>query len=99
MKRISLALLLFTGIAAPLAHLHSQSASAPAVAPAATPILKVVTPVITISIVDKLKSPIEQLQAMKTANQVMLDQQAKTLQALDELQKQAEELKTFGKRS
>ena len=99
MKRISLALLLLAGITAPLAHLHSQSAPTPAAAPAATPTLKAVAQVITISIVDKLKSPIEQLQAMKTANQALLDQQAKTLQALDELQKQAEELKTFGKRS
>ncbi len=39
------------------------------------------------------------LQAMKAANQDMIDRQEKTLKALDELRAQAEQLKTFGKRT
>jgi len=55
--------------------------------------------VITINICPQLKNPLLQLQAMKQANQAMIEQQTKTLQALDELQKQADELKIYGKRS
>lgn len=55
--------------------------------------------VFVINLVPHLKDPIQQLQAIKAANQAALDKQAKTLQALDELQKQADELKIFGKRS
>jgi hypothetical protein len=55
--------------------------------------------VLTVNIVPQLKAPLAQIQAIKLTNQAALDQQAKTLQALDELQKQAEELKTFAKRS
>jgi len=91
MKRLATLLLLLGAVMAPFAHLQSQSAPAPA--------QPVATQVITINIVAQLKSPLADLQALKAANQATLDQQAKTLQALDELQKQAEELKIFGKRS
>ena len=94
MKRLSIALLFLGAGMAPLEQLHSQSASTPA----ASAVQPMVTQV-TINIVPQLKSPLAQLEALKAANQTMLEQQAKTLQALDDLQKQAEELKVFGKRS
>ena len=54
---------------------------------------------VTANISSKLKAPTEQLQAIKAANQAALEKQAKTLEAIAEMQKAAEELKTFGKRS
>jgi hypothetical protein len=68
-------------------------------APAAPKVAELPKAVIQINLVPHLKDPIQQLQAIKAANQAQLDKQAKTLQALDALQKQAEELKFFGKRS
>ena len=99
MKRTFITLLVLGAILAPLAHLHSQSAQ-PAPTAAASPSPAPATPlVITINICPQLKNPLLQLDAMKKANQAMIEQQAKTLQTLDELQKQAEELKIYGKRS
>ncbi|MCE9611780.1 MAG: hypothetical protein K8R23_16390 [Chthoniobacter sp.] len=46
-----------------------------------------------------VKSPQQILQAMKVKNQELLEKQAVTLQKLDELEKDAEQLKIFGKRS
>lgn len=45
------------------------------------------------------KSPQQILQAMKLKNQELLEKQAVTLQKLEELEKDAEQLKIFGKRS
>lgn len=44
-------------------------------------------------------TPLASLQQMKAANQALLEQQQKTLQALDDLAKEAEQLKVMGKRS
>lgn len=102
MKRRSILLLVIAAAVAPLAHLHSQSAPAPATAqaqPGAPASAPAKVTVITINLVPHLKSPLDELQAIKAANQKALDQQTKTLQALDELQKAAEELRIFGKRS
>lgn len=92
MKPLSILVLLIGGVLAPFAHLHSQSAQ-PMTAPTRP------AQMITVNIVEQIKAPIAQLQAIKVANQAALDKQAKTLQALDELQKQADELKIYGKRS
>lgn len=45
------------------------------------------------------KSPQQILQAVKLKNQELLEKQAVTLQKLDELEKDAEQLKIFAKRS
>lgn len=97
MKRTFLFILVIGAALAPLAHLNSQLAQPVPVVP--PPVKPTAAPAIAINIVPQIKAPIAQLKAMKAANQTMIDQQAKTLQALDELQKQAEELKIFGKRS
>jgi hypothetical protein len=48
---------------------------------------------------ESLADTIKLLQAMKTANDEVLKKQEATLQALEELQKAADEIKIFGKRS
>ena len=45
------------------------------------------------------QSPAQMLQAMKAKNQDIIEKQAQTLQKLDELAKEAEQLKIFAKRS
>lgn len=45
------------------------------------------------------KSPLQMLQAIKTANAALMESQKKTLETLDEMKKTAEQIKTFGKRS
>jgi hypothetical protein len=44
------------------------------------------------------KSPVQQLQALKAANQALLDKQAGALLKLDELQKEAAQVKFLSKR-
>ena len=46
-----------------------------------------------------LPSPLQILQAMKAKNQDLIEKQTATLQKLDELEKEAEQLKIFGKRT
>ncbi|HYY13369.1 MAG TPA: hypothetical protein VE758_02935 [Chthoniobacterales bacterium] len=48
---------------------------------------------------ESLPSAIKLLQEMKTANAEVLKKQEAALQALEELQKAADEIKIFGKRS
>ncbi|HEX8311013.1 MAG TPA: hypothetical protein VF614_06840 [Chthoniobacteraceae bacterium] len=45
------------------------------------------------------KSSLQSLQEMKARNQQMLEKQAKTLLQLDELQKEAQQIKALGARS
>ncbi len=45
------------------------------------------------------KSPLQILQAMKAKNQELIDKQQQTLLQLDTLEKEAEQLKIFAKRS
>lgn len=45
------------------------------------------------------KSPLQTLQAIKTANTALIESQKKTLETLDEMKKTAEQIKVFGKRS
>ena len=45
------------------------------------------------------KSPLQTLQAMKLKNQELIEKQTATLQKLDAIEKDAEQLKIFGKRS
>jgi hypothetical protein len=48
---------------------------------------------------DDLVDAIKSLQEMKAANEELLQKQQATLQALDELQKQADQLRIYSKRS
>ena len=45
------------------------------------------------------KSPLETLQTMKTQNATLLEKQAATLLKLDEIAKEAQQIKFLGKRS
>jgi hypothetical protein len=45
------------------------------------------------------KSPLQQLQEMKTKNQALIEQQAAALQKLDAIQKEAEQVKFLAKRT
>ena len=45
------------------------------------------------------KSPAEQLKALKTKNAVIIEQQRATLLKLEEMEKQAEQIRILGKRS
>jgi hypothetical protein len=65
---------------------HGQSPG-PATAPAAA------------FVSDSLPVALKQLQEMKTANEELLKKQQAALQQLEELQKAADEIKIFGKRS
>ncbi|MDP9292535.1 MAG: hypothetical protein M3O82_09255 [Verrucomicrobiota bacterium] len=44
-------------------------------------------------------TPLASIQQMKAANQALIEQQQKTLQVLDDLGKEAEQLKVMGKRT
>lgn len=73
-------------LAMPVGRLNSQSAPAAA-------------QVITINIVPQIQAPMSELQTLKAANEATIAKQAKTLEALNELQKMADELKIYAKRS
>jgi serine protease inhibitor ecotin len=45
------------------------------------------------------KTPLQQAQALKAKNLELIEKQTQTLLKLDEIEKQAEQLKFFGKRS
>ena len=45
------------------------------------------------------KSPLEQLKAIRDANAKLLEQQTKTLQQLDEMEKTSQSLKVLGRRA
>jgi hypothetical protein len=45
------------------------------------------------------KSPIDQLKALKAKNAELIEKQTATLQKLDEMDKQAEQLRFFSKRT
>ena len=45
------------------------------------------------------KTPIDQLKALKAKNAELLEKQTATLQKLDEMDKQAEQMRFFSKRS
>jgi hypothetical protein len=44
------------------------------------------------------QTPVQVLQAAKAANDLLIEQQKKTLATLDEMKKTAEQIKIFGKR-
>ncbi|MGB8355650.1 MAG: hypothetical protein WCD79_17255 [Chthoniobacteraceae bacterium] len=48
---------------------------------------------------DPQKTPLQTLQDIKAANATLIDQQKKTLDTLDDMQKTADQIKAFSKRS
>ena len=87
MKRPLLFLIVALGLAALRTDLRSQDA-APAPAPAPAPIAPIPN-----------GPPLEMLKAIRDANARLLEQQAATLQKLDEMEKSSQTLKVLGKRS
>jgi hypothetical protein len=73
---------------------------APVIVPAVSPAIVSATPTAA-AVVDSNSLPltIKMLQEMKAANEDMLKKQEVALQQLDDLQKAADEIKVFGKRS
>jgi hypothetical protein len=89
MKRTLLFLAVVIGLGLPGAGLRSQDA-APEAAPAPAP-----TPIPPIA----KGTPLEMLRAMRDANAKIIEQQAATLQKLEEMEKISQTLKVLGKRS
>ena len=87
MKRALLFLAIATGLGVLGTDLRSQDA-APAPAPAPAPIAPIPN-----------GPPLEMLKAIRDANIKLLEQQAATLQKLDEMDKASQALKILGKRS
>lgn len=79
---------------APVSHAQSP---APVVVPAMTPATTVTTPA-TPSAAGSTQA-LKELQALKAANEEILKQQAATLQKLDEIEKAANEIRIYTKRS
>jgi len=48
---------------------------------------------------DPAKTPLQTLQDIKAANATLIDAQKKTLDSLDDMQKSADQIKAFSKRS
>ena len=90
MKRALLFLAIAIGLGMPGAGLRSQD-TAPETAPAAP----APTPIPPIP----KGTPLEMLKAMRDANAKIIEQQAVTLQKLEEMEKTAQNLKILGKRS
>ena len=84
MKRTFLFLILAAGLAIPA--LHSQ---APAPAPAVAPVAGAIP----------AQQARQLLEGVRESTATLLEQQAKTLQLLDEMEKTAQTIKTLGKRS
>lgn len=76
---------------------HAQS-PAPVVVPAMTPATTVTTPATPTSAAGSSQA-LKELQALKAANDEILKQQAATLQKLDEIEKAANEIRMYTKRS
>jgi hypothetical protein len=71
---------------------------APVVVPAMTPAVTAKGPVAANNTASSSQAALTALQAMKTANEEILKQQAATLQKLDEIEKAANEIRIYSKR-
>jgi hypothetical protein len=92
---------LFLSILAAMSILAAQAQSpSPIIVQAASPATaQPGAPVSTVQNSDAVQAAIKMLQEMKTANEDMLKKQEATLQQLDEVQKAADQIKIFSKRS
>ena len=71
----------------------------PLIVPAMTPATTVKSPATAENAANSTQAVLKALQAMKTANDEILRQQAATLQKLDEIEKAAQEIRIYTKRS
>jgi hypothetical protein len=85
-------------IAVSLVSISGAQSPTPLVVPAMTPATTVKSPV-TENAAASTQAVLKALQAMKTANDELLRQQAATLQKLDEIEKAANEIRIYTKRS
>jgi hypothetical protein len=70
----------------------------PVIVPAMTPATTVQSPVTAAVTTTAMQTTLKALQAMKTANDEILKQQAATLLKLDEIEKAAQEIRIYTKR-
>jgi len=77
---------------------HAQSPM-PVVVPAMTPATTAQTPVTAAVTTASTQTTLKALQAIKAANEEILKQQAATLEKLDEIEKAAQEIRIYTKRS
>ena len=85
-------------VAVSLVSISGAQSPTPLVVPAMTPATTVKSPV-TENGAASTQAVLKALQAMKTANDEILKQQAATLQKLDEIEKAAQEIRIYTKRS
>ena len=87
-------------IAVSLVSISGAQSPTPLIVPAMTPATTVKSPVtVTENAAASTQAVLKALQAMKTANDEILKQQAATLQKLDEIEKAAQEIRIYTKRS
>ena len=82
-----------------LASISNAQSPMPVVIPAMTPATTAKGPAIADSAPGSTQAALKVLQAMKAANEEILKQQAATLQKLDEIEKAANEIRIYSKRS
>jgi hypothetical protein len=80
------------------ASISEAQSPVPIVVPAMTPATTTITPATPASAAGATET-LKALQAMKAANEEILKQQAATLQKLDEIEKAANEIRVYTKRS
>jgi hypothetical protein len=85
-------------IAVAFASMSVAQTPAPIVVQAMTPAAKTQSPVATAVTTTSTQTTLKALQAIKTANEELLKQQAATLQKLEEMEKAANELRVYTKR-
>lgn len=90
MKKSTFTALLVTAVLLTGARVKSQSPQEASPAPQATPATQQTA---------RLPLPLERLQALKTANQALLEKQEKSLGTLDEMLSEAQQIRIFSKRS
>lgn len=93
------ALILSLLAAVSLAAISNAQSPTPVVVPAMTPATIVKSPTTADSAASSTQAALKALQAMKAANEEILKQQAATLQKLDEIEKTANEIRIYTKRS
>jgi hypothetical protein len=85
-----------------LASISDAQSPMPVVVPAMTPATAPQSPVTsgpTTTSTQSVQSTLKTLQAMKAANEEILKQQAATLEKLDEIEKAAQDIRIYTKRS
>jgi hypothetical protein len=93
------ALILSLLAALSLASISKAQSPTPVVVPAMTPATTAQSLTTADSAASSTQTALKALQAMKAANEEILKQQAATLQKLDEIEKTANELRIYTKRS